>query len=136
MLLWLKPLAPQVPFADECRGVSVRLQYFRQGDFFQWEFIADFRWREPLIGAIAAAWDPVGDVHPLRILAGENAGPRRRANRARGIIIREANALVRHLVDVRRLVKRAAIATEIALSEIIDEDEDDIGLVGGKSGNL
>ena len=45
-----------------------------------------------------------------------------------GIAIGELDAFVPHLVDVGSLDRSASITTEIPVSQIINDDEDDIGL--------
>ncbi len=47
-----------------------------------------------------------------------------------GVAIGELDAFAAHLVDVRSLDRLAAIAAEIAVSQIIDDDEDDVGFRG------
>ena len=43
--------------------------------------------------------------------------------------LREAQAVLRERIEIRRL-NLAAIATEVGVTEIIREDEDDVGLRG------
>jgi hypothetical protein len=47
--------------------------------------------------------------------------------------MRELRALLRHAVEVGRLELRMPVAGEVAMAEIIGEDEDDIGT--GSGGN-
>ena len=53
---------------------------------------------------------------------------RRRANRLRDMEAGEPRPLAREPVDVRRPDVLRAIATKIAVTEVISEDEDDVGM--------
>ena len=61
------------------------------------------------------------------VQARHEAASRWSTNRASRIEIREAHSLGRELVDVRRFDSLLAVATEIAVTQIVGEDEDDIG---------
>src|SRR5262249_43015095 len=82
---------------------------------------------------VLAAGQKGGDVVARRVAAGEDAGPRRRAQGTSGVGIGELHALRCKLVNVWRLVKRAAEKADVAPAHVVDEDEDKVGLgdVGG-----
>ena len=62
-----------------------------------------------------------------RVQAGHERTPGRGANRAAGIVLRETHALGRHAIDVWRLYVLLAVASKVALAEIVRQDEDDVG---------
>jgi len=65
---------------------------------------------------------------------GHQRRPRRRAHRGAAVRLRIACAFAGHAVEVRRLDQLLAIAADVALGEIVAEDEDQIGL-GGRGGH-
>jgi hypothetical protein len=82
------------------------------------------------------AMDPDLVPHATWITTCQQTGPRRTANRGRGIVIREPNALSGHAIDSRCIDLASPIATEIIITLIINKDEYDIGLCdGGKGGH-
>ena len=44
----------------------------------------------------------------------------------------EADAILGQLVDMRCLIELAAIAGEVGLSHVVDQDYDDVGRGGGR----
>ena len=54
-------------------------------------------------------------------------------NRVAGVALRESHAFFGDLVDVRRADFRLAEGTDIAVAEVIGEEEDDVGSVGGEA---
>ena len=123
----------EMPFADVPGGVSRRFQHFRESDFLQRQLPERIWLQEPLVRSIGPAVKKIGEMQPSRVLAGEDAGPRRRANRASGIGIGESHSIRGEPVDVRCAVIRAAVASGIAAAEIVHEDDDDVGRGGGGS---
>ena len=65
-----------------------------------------------------------------RVLAGQQAVAGGRANGGWGMGIGEAHSLLRQTVDVRGLYFGGAVATEIAVAQVVRVDEDDVGLFG------
>src|SRR5690348_13050854 len=59
---------------------------------------------------------------------GHQHAPGRRADRVSGIELREAHALSRQAIDVWRLDSFLPVIADVAISEIVGEDEDDVGL--------
>ena len=135
-------LGAEVPLAGEEGGVAGVFQGFGDGDLFERQafqilggeqfaiLLREARERAGLVGLRAA--EEVGVARACGILAGLNAGARRRAHRAGGIGAGETHAARGEGVEVRRLVERAAVTAEITLAEIVGEDEDEVErLVGG-----
>ena len=71
--------------------------------------------------------DPVGDADGGWVLAGEDAGAGRRADRAGRVRVGKAHALAGEAVDVGRLVEGTAVADEVLPAHVVDEDKDDVG---------
>ena len=61
------------------------------------------------------------------VQAGHEAAARRCADRAAGIVVREAHPLGGHAVDVRRLDPLLAVTSEVAIAQIVGQDDNDIG---------
>ena len=66
------------------------------------------------------------DPPALRILAGGDRDPRRRADRRVDVELLEADALGGQAVDVRRLRVLVAEAREVRPAHVVDEDQDDV----------
>ena len=66
----------------------------------------------------------------MRIQPREQRRAARRAERRGAKRIRKPHAFLREPVDVRRLHMRRAVAPERLRTEIVAEDEEDVGLVG------
>ena len=62
------------------------------------------------------------------VLADHERGPARRADGRTAVTLGEARAFLGHTIQVGRLDKFLPVAADIALGEIIAEDEDDVGL--------
>ena len=63
------------------------------------------------------------------VLARHERASRRRADRRAGVGLGEPHALGREPVDVRRLDELLPETAEVAVAEVIREDEDDVGPV-------
>ena len=61
------------------------------------------------------------------VLAGHEAAARRRADGAAGVGLGEAHALGGQAVQVRREDVLLAVAAEVAVAEVVGQDEDDVG---------
>ena len=136
LLLRLEALAAQVPLAHVRGDVTGGLEAFSKGNFFERELLVNDGPRKALVGPVSAAGEPIGEVQAGRILAGHNARARGRAHGARRVGVGELHALRRHTVEMRRAVKLAAITAEVALPEVINEEEDEVGLRRGSGGEL
>src|SRR5262249_29487659 len=60
-------------------------------------------------------------------LAGHQSAARRGADRAAGVILREAHALGGQTVNVRRLEFPLPVTAQIAVPQVVGLDEDDVG---------
>jgi hypothetical protein len=67
-----------------------------------------------------------GDAVARRVLARQNRGPRRRAERLR-VGLREAHALLGQPVHVRRLIVLRAVGPAVHPPHVVDQKEDDVG---------
>ena len=80
----------------------------------------------PGLGFLRRA-DVIRDPSALRPLSGHQAGTRRRTNGTRRIGIGKPSPFLGQAIEIRRLVKRAAVTAQISLAEIIGEKDDNIG---------
>jgi len=65
------------------------------------------------------------------VLLTEHQGcPARRADRGAAVALGEPRAFLRHAVEVRRLDQLLSVATEVALREVVAQDEDDVRFTG------
>ena len=109
---------PEMPLADEGRVVAVLPD--ERGN-------RRMAWRQPGSGrAFSRQRLLQPDFQPLRIASGDKRAPRRRADRRRGVGTRELDALLREPIEVGRLVIGAAVAAQIAVAQIVREDEEDV----------
>jgi hypothetical protein len=67
------------------------------------------------------------DARVSSVLAGHQRAARRRADRAAGVILREAHAFSRQTVDVRRSESPLPVTAQIAVAQIVSLNEDDVG---------
>ena len=110
----------EVPLADAGGGVALGLESLGQRDLVG---------RQPAGGvgeqhAARCRWHmPAADRQP----AGEQRRPARRADLGRRVELREPHALGGHAVEVRRADGRVAVAAEVAVAEVVGEDDDDVG---------
>ena len=109
-------IASEVPLADHAGVVAALLQQLR-----------DRR---------AAAVEPVENGHAVdvRVLAGEDGGAARRADRVGGEDVFEERALFGNAIEVRRLVDARPIGADGVRRVIVRHDEDDVGPIGGDPG--
>ena len=77
-----------------------------------------------VVGHVVA--DHVVQAVPLRIPAGQNAPPRRRAGGPRHVEVRATHPLLRQPVEVRRLDLVAAEAAQIAIALVVADDQHDV----------
>src|SRR5690606_168885 len=128
------PFGAEVPLAREKRGVTSVLERLGESHLTQREFGA-VRRREQFCVAIPflrlGRADVISDAAPLRIFAREQAGSRGGTDRARGVGIAEPRAFTSEAVKMRRFVEGAAVATEVALAEIIGNEENNVRSLRG-----
>lgn len=72
------------------------------------------------------------DVHMPRMLAGEQARPRWQAHGATRVVLREPHSVVRHAVEMRRFKVLLAIATNVAVAQIVGQAEVELFLSARK----
>jgi hypothetical protein len=113
----------KVPLPDTGSGVSVRLEEFGEGNFV---------WMNT--GGGISAVDPCGVADATRITACQESGPGGTADRGGRIIVGESDAFRREGVNARSSHLSCAIAAEIVIALIVDENEDHVGLVFSQSG--
>ena len=72
------------------------------------------------------------------VVAGHQATARRGADGAAGVALREAHALRGQAVEVRRLDLLLAVAAEVAIAQVVGQDENDVGRSGriGRDGPM
>ena len=107
-----------MPLADDGRGVTLRLEQLRQRLFIGIQAV------------VVSRKQHAANSHALGDAAGHERGARRRTHRgdvARG----ELCAFASHLVDVRSGDVFRAEAAEVAVAEVIREDDDDVGFLRG-----
>jgi len=71
----------------------------------------------------------VADIGVSAVQAGHQHAPGRRADRAAGIMLREAHPLGRHPVDVWGLNVLLAVAAYVSVAEVVGHDENDVRLL-------
>ena len=110
---------PQAPLADDGSGVAGFLQELRDGDGARFHAVLTFLARRAL--------HIVAHGRMAEMLAGHERATARRTDAATCIEIRELHPLRRDAVEVRRLDLRLPVAAEVAPSEVVGQDEDDVG---------
>ncbi len=103
----------EAPLADDAGRVAGPLEQLGHGDI-----------RRPQRNPVVAANPGMSRVQP-----GHQAAPRRRTDRAAGVVIREDHPLGRHAVQIRRLNRLLPIAAQVPIPQIVGQNEDDIGLL-------
>ena len=123
-------LLAEMPFAGEESLVAVTLELLGDGHFLVCEVVAVLRVQHGVIGVIALAGNPVSNVHAHRVTAGHDARARGAANRARGVTLGEPHAAGSKPIDVGCLMKFATVCTNIRPTHIINQEKQEIGLLG------
>ena len=124
-------LGSEMPFAGEKCLVTVALERFGERHFLVREVVAVGGSDERIAGGLAGLpGNPIGDVHPHRMAAGQNTRARGAANRARGVTLGEPHAAGSKPIDVGCLMKFATVCTNIRPTHIINQEKQEIGLLG------
>ena len=110
--------AVEMPLAAMAGRVARALEQSRQRD------LARAQVRDTALG------DPGVDAVSKRRAPREQRRARRTADGAGGVTLRQPHALLRERVEVRRLDDRMAVAREVAVAEVVGEEEDEVGLRG------
>ena len=105
----------EVPLAHAARGVARGAQQLRQRHALGVD-------QQRVVGPDAAALRPC----PPSVTAGQQAVSRGRTDRVRRVRVGEAHALFGQPVDVGGLDLRRPIATQVAVAQIVGQDENDI----------
>ena len=120
----------KVPFAGKKCLVTMLLQLLGNGYLLVREVVTVLRVQHGVIGVIALAGDPVGDVHTHGMPASHNARARGAAHGAGSVALGEAHAAGRQPIYIGCLVKFTAIGPDIGPTHVINQKEQEIGLLG------
>ena len=132
LVSWPMALVSEMPFAGEKSLVTVALERFGERHFLVRKVGAISGSDERIAGGLdGLPGNPIGDVHPHRMAAGQNTRARGAANGTRRVTLREPHPARGEPVDVGRLVKLAAIGANVRPAHVVDEEEDEVGLLGG-----
>ena len=112
-------LPPEVPLADERCVVAIRFQQRRDRRMLGRQAKVGRRARRQRLGK--------ADRKSLRVAAGDVCAASGSADRRGGVRAREPQPLPRESVEHRCLIVRPTVATQIAIPEIVREDEQDVG---------
>ena len=115
-------LKAKVPFADDGRVITSALERPGQKRRFL---------REPAPVVFGMSADDAGHADEVRVRAAQQRRSRRAADRAVGVKRIEPHAVRHERVDVGRLEILRAVAGKIAVTEVIDENDQDVRLVSG-----
>lgn len=118
-----------MPFPGEERGITMSLQRFRDRHIFERQMLSIGSWQVRRVAfpfVRLSRTDIVRDPRTLRILARHYAGSSGRTDRTRGVRIWKQRALFGESIQMRRVVKRSAVATKIALTKIVHHKKDDV----------
>ena len=108
----------KMPFADQ--GCVVAVLPDERGD----RRVAG---RQPDVGRASSRQGLLQpDVQPLRVASGEKRTSRRRADGSCGVGARERDSLLGEPIERGRLVVGAAVTAQIAIAQIVREDEEDV----------
>ena len=115
-----------MPFADADRVIAVPLQELRNGE--------PGRLNERRVEPVQHA---VFQSRPPTVSAGQDSVSSRRANGRRRMSIGESHSARRKIIDVwRRNLRLGVVARDVAVSEIIGENVNDVWMIRSKSGGL
>ena len=110
-------MVAQVPFADQSRAITSALQQ-----------VCDSRRICRQTACVTSRDGPVGQSVTDCVTAGKQAGARWAAHIAAGVKIRQADALTGKTVKVRRLDQFGSVDANIAITQVIGQDQDDVWL--------
>ena len=119
----LRGLQSEVPFADRGGGVALRLEHLR-------EHGGGAREEAPVFCGLGP--DDSGDADEIGVASGKKGGAGGGAHGAVGVEFGEAHPIGHEGVEVRTLEIGRAVAGEVAVAEIIDDNEEDVGPFGGE----
>ncbi len=117
----------QAPFAGDSGCVAGFFEDFGYSEIFGFEGQASFRADAASSGLVAA------DAGVAGVQAGHEDAAGRGADRGAGVALGEAAAFGGEFVYVRSLDMFLAVTAEIAVSEVIGHDENNVGFAGASS---
>src|SRR2546425_9693652 len=100
----------QAPLAEGCRVVTGRLEDFCHGE----------------VGGIQRHARVAANPRVSGMLTGHQTTTRRRADRAASVALSEMHPFLRKPVNVRRLDSFLPVTTEVAVTEVVGENENDV----------
>lgn len=109
----------EVPLADATGGVTALLEDGRKGGAAGSEESGRVAWED------GGVFTPPSVFARQERVAGGSAGSRG------GVAVCEAEASAGEFIEVGSFEGGAAVTTEVAVADIIGEDEDDVGVLGG-----
>ena len=117
----------EMPFADVPRSIPGRFHTLRNGYDVQRQGHGGLRVDDPFEGTPVTG-DVGGDSNACLVLSALHGAAGRRANGSRGIKVSKAHAVLGQLIDVGRIDKIVSVTADVSPTQVIDEDEHDIGL--------
>jgi hypothetical protein len=117
-----------MPFSDTGGQVAEWFEGFWERCFGERELLFKGYGEEFGGGPLAPAGNPIGQMEPGGVTAGHQRRPCRRANRAGGVGLREFHTFRSQTVQLRCLMEWMAITAPVAPAEIVDQDDNEIGL--------
>ena len=112
----------QVPFAHHGGAVALRLERFGERDLLRRQ------------AGLAVGTEHVAHPRADGVAAREEGCAGGGAGRGGRVELGEAHAFGGHLVEVRRANRRVAVARQVAVAEIVGEEDDEVGAAGRFSG--
>jgi hypothetical protein len=122
-----KARATEVPFADARGRVAGVVQALGKSPFRERQLLFNERMKKFLRHAVRPSREIRRQVQAGRRLSGQDRRARRRADRLGDVGAREARAFGGEAVEVWRVMFATAITGEIVRTEVIGENEDDVG---------
>src|SRR5437867_2892933 len=117
---------PEVPFADARRRIAFGLEGASDGDFFGGQAAGGIAKNDaPFFAAGHAAADRQAAREQRRATGSADAGG--------DVEIREPQTLGGHPVQVRSANGGMSVTTQISVTEIVGQDNDDIGWTSGET---
>ena len=123
--------ASHSPFADACRAVARSLGQPREGHFALPQRLLPRRALVAHLDGAAIGLGIVDHAGMTGVLARHEDAAGRRADGGARIVVRETHALGRHPVEIRRSDYLLAVAAQIAVSQVVGQDVDDVGATAG-----
>ena len=109
----------QPPLAKGCGSVTRLLERMKKGARPSWQRVLSFR----------IQLDIAPDVSVAAVHSRQEAGTRRGTDRSPRIALREAHARLGQAVDMRRFKLLLTITAQVAIAQVVGQDEKHIGPV-------